>query len=415
MLARHDGRVVLVAGAIPGERVRAVVERSARGLTWARTVEIVEPSAARRPMPGDPACGGMDYAHIRYDDQLRLKAEVIADAFRRRGKVTLDARVPVARSSEHGYRLRSHFHVRQGRAGFLREGTHELCDAGATRQVLQETVDAVQALIGSLGSDAATLDGITVAESVSGSQRVLHVDGDDSGWTRNRPLPPPDASVTGVTRRRGGAVVALFGSPTVVDTAADVFGIESPIPPATAWTRHATPFFQGNRHLIGPLLGRVIALTPGRRVADLYAGVGLFAIALAARGQTVVAVEGDRFSGRDLELNAKAAGSRVTVLRSAVEDAMPALRSRSFDAVIVDPPRTGVSARALRAICDAGWPEIVYISCDPATLARDASILLRAGYGMVSIEAFDLFPNTGHVETVVEFRRTPRTPGRPRA
>ena len=92
MLARHEGRIVLVSGAIPGERVRATVERTSRSTIWAHTVEVVEPSVSRRMTTLDPGCGGQVYAHIRYEDQCRLKGEVVADAFRRIGKMPLDDR-----------------------------------------------------------------------------------------------------------------------------------------------------------------------------------------------------------------------------------------------------------------------------------------------------------------------------------
>src|SRR3990172_2682843 len=138
MLARHEGKVVLLAGAIPGERVRARVERSARGVIWADVTDVIDVSPHRRPAHHDPACGGLDYLHIDYDYQRQLKSEVIADAFRRVGKISLDTATPIAPSREHGYRLRARLHVRDGRAGFFRAGTHVLCDAAATGQLLPE-------------------------------------------------------------------------------------------------------------------------------------------------------------------------------------------------------------------------------------------------------------------------------------
>src|SRR5262249_25254565 len=110
MLARHEGRVVLVAGAIPGERVRVRVERATRDLTFATVTEVLELSPDRRDPLGDPACGGADYAHIRYDRQLTLKAEIISDAFRRIAKIALDHPIVVRPSPEHGYRVRARLH-----------------------------------------------------------------------------------------------------------------------------------------------------------------------------------------------------------------------------------------------------------------------------------------------------------------
>src|SRR3954462_12335364 len=134
MIARVDGQVVFVAGAIPGERIRAVVERVVKGLAYADTVAVDEPSASRRPAAGDPLCGGCLYAHIAYDRQREIKALVIRDAFARIGRIELAAPVDVEASPEEGYRRRARLHVSGGLVGFYREGTHELCDPRPTRQ-----------------------------------------------------------------------------------------------------------------------------------------------------------------------------------------------------------------------------------------------------------------------------------------
>src|ERR1019366_2664721 len=148
MIARVDGQVVLVGGAIPGERVTARVERVAKGVAYADTLSADEPSADRRAAPADPLCGGCLYAHIAYPRQLDLKTLVIADAFGRIPPLPLTSAVPVAASPEEGYRMRARLHVRVQRWGLFREGTHEICDARATRQLLPatcETLDRIQA------------------------------------------------------------------------------------------------------------------------------------------------------------------------------------------------------------------------------------------------------------------------------
>src|SRR5688500_17244301 len=127
MIARVDRLVVLVSGAIPGERVRAKIERVGKGAAYAAAVDIEEPSADRRVATGDPLCGGCLYAHIAYPRQLELKALVIADAFARIGRLGLPAGIRVAPSPEEGYRMRARLHMRGRLAGFFREGTHEVC------------------------------------------------------------------------------------------------------------------------------------------------------------------------------------------------------------------------------------------------------------------------------------------------
>ena len=133
---------MLVQGGIPGERVRARIERVERQLAFADAVEVLEPSADRREPAMDPACGGCLYAHISYDRQRALKAEIVRDAFARLGRITARSAVEVASSPERGYRMRARLHVRGGRVGFYREGTHELCDAAATGQLDERAVAA---------------------------------------------------------------------------------------------------------------------------------------------------------------------------------------------------------------------------------------------------------------------------------
>ena len=120
MIARHEGQVLLVLGAIPGERVVARVERAERRVAFAETVRVLEASHDRRDVASDPRCGGCAYAHVTYERQLALKTDVVADAFTRIGHLPLDAVVPIAASPERGSRMRARLHVQDGRAGFYR-------------------------------------------------------------------------------------------------------------------------------------------------------------------------------------------------------------------------------------------------------------------------------------------------------
>src|SRR6266545_1392320 len=156
MIARMNGQVVLVSGAIPGERVRARIERIGKGVVYANTVDVDEPSADRRDRFGDLQCGGSLYGHIAYARQLDIKSQVIGDAFGRIGRLPLAAPVPVRPSREAGYRMRARLHLRAHRIGFFREGTHDVCDPRPTRQLLPATCDALELLaaaIQTLGID----------------------------------------------------------------------------------------------------------------------------------------------------------------------------------------------------------------------------------------------------------------------
>jgi len=172
-------------------------------------------------------------------------------------------------------------------------------------------------------------------------------------------------------------------------------------------------FFQGNRHLLKDFVEHVAERVPlGGGVADLYAGVGLFAIAAhTLRGATVAAVEGDRVAADDLQANAAAAGGQLITIRNDVESFLGgagALLKRLglpvAETVIVDPPRTGLSPAALDGVLSVAPTRLIYVSCDVATLARDARRIVEH-YAIGRIDAFDLFPNTPHVETVVVFER----------
>jgi tRNA/tmRNA/rRNA uracil-C5-methylase (TrmA/RlmC/RlmD family) len=171
--------------------------------------------------------------------------------------------------------------------------------------------------------------------------------------------------------------------------------------------RQPASFFQGNRFLLSELVTTVLDATPaGGSVIDLYAGVGLFSVALASIGRTrVTAVEGDKASSSDLRENAAGYRDAITVVVGRVEDFILRVRDRA-KTIVVDPPRTGISREAMDATVAHGADRIIYVSCDPPTMARDARRLLDAGYRLTSLRGFDLFPNTPHVESVGVFDRS---------
>ncbi|HKY23054.1 MAG TPA: TRAM domain-containing protein [Vicinamibacterales bacterium] len=396
MLARHDGQVVFVAGAIPGERVRARVERVSKQLAFAETVEVLDCSPDRRSAGVDWACGGSLYAHIAYERQRVLKSELIADAFARIGKMQLPGPVPVMASEEQGYRMRARLHAQSGMFGFFREGTHELCGAGPTRQLLPATLNALEHLQTAL-SDAA-ITGVTsceISENAGASERVALI---EMAPSLRAPLHfGPVAGITGAVfaDHQSARLAVAYGSPYVVDAIDGPGG-------AVTLTHHVQSFFQSNRYLLSPLVARLLAHVPDGSVTDLYAGVGLFSVSLAARGVgRIVAVEGDRSSVRDLESNAEAYGAAIRVEHASVENYLGGGGVAKPDTLVLDPPRTGVSSEALSGILGLKPPRLVYLSCDLATVARDVRRLVEAGYSLSHIEAFDLFPNTAHVETLV--------------
>jgi len=385
MLARLDGQIVLVGGAVPGERVRVRVERVAKHVAHARVVDIVDASPDRRDPVADPLCGGCLYSHIAYSRQLAIKGAVIADAFARIAKVPLTAPPMVVPSREDGYRMRARLHVRGSRAGFFRESTHEVCDPRQTRQLLPDTCDAIDRLMAAAISTgvAPNLRSIELSENIDAAERVVHLEA----------AVPVDPRTTNALVATGG----FAAGPHVTDRLLiDGRGI--------SMRRHVLAFFQGNRYLVGDLVAHVISQLPeGGTAIDLYAGAGLFAVAAATvRASSVTAVEGERYAADDLHANAAAAGDRIHPLRARVETFVE--RMPRVDAIIVDPPRTGMTPQALSGVLRAKPGQLVYVSCDVATLARDARSIVDSGYEITGMRAFDLFPNTPHVETVVVFR-----------
>jgi tRNA/tmRNA/rRNA uracil-C5-methylase (TrmA/RlmC/RlmD family) len=397
MLARHDGQIVFIAGAIPGERVRARVSRVSKQLAFADTVGVLDASTDRRSVDVDWTCGGAHYAHVSYERQLRLKSEVIEDAFARIAKMTLAAPVLVMPSQEQGYRMRSRLHAKDGMFGFFREGTHDFCDAGPTRQLLPATVEALQKLQSALCRTRAA--SCELSENAEATERAVLLELDPSETIPRHIDPIEGISGLLFADHQSGHPAVVYGSPYVTEHIAASTG-------PVVLTHHVQSFFQGNRYLLHRLVSRVVAHVPEGAVMDLYAGVGLFAVSLAAEGQRqIVAVEGDRPSARDLESNAEAYGSAIHVQHLSVENFLQRRGLQRPDTIVLDPPRTGISREAMSGILGLKVPRVVYLSCDPATLARDVKRFSEVGYRLDHIEAFDLFPNTAHVETLAVLTR----------
>jgi len=410
MIARHEGQVVLVSGAIPGEKVLARVERAGGGVARAAAIEIVEPSPDRRAGLADWACGGNLYAHIAYPRQRTLKAEVLADALARIGRLAVERAIEVAPSPERGYRMRARLHVRDGDVGFFREGTHELCDPAGTGQLLEETCDVIARL--GLALRARQLDGVRaveLAENIPATERVLHLEVDRDVDPNRLGALFKIGSVTGLTaartvEERTSRTTVLHGLPFVTDA------LETGSPGSdqrpVILRRHVQAFFQANRHLVRHLVARVGSFVEEGPLVDLYAGVGLFALSLASAGRDgIVAVEGDRLTAEDLRANARPFGPLVRTLRMGVEQYLQGVSIEPGTTLIVDPPRTGMSREAVALLLAKPADRILYVSCDVATLARDTGRLVKSGYRLEHIEAFDLFPNTAHVEALVVLTR----------
>ncbi len=289
MIARHEGAIVFVAGAIPGEVVEAEVEKVQRGTGWAITRRVIDrspdrvPDAADGTSPSDGGCGGCVMAHIGYERQRAIKAAIIEDAFRRLGRITLEAPVEVVASPPDGYRMRARLHVRNGRIGFFREGTHSLCEPGPTRQLRPDTLAVLQALELSLKTvERDTVGEVELSENMDASQRALHLE----------LVPNADPSRLATITKLDGLTGVTCAPPDSTRTM-DLWGsaVVSDQVSGARLSRHARSFFQGNRFLLQPLVDHVLSYVTEGPVLDLYAGVGLFSLAAATTGHgPVVAV-----------------------------------------------------------------------------------------------------------------------------
>jgi 23S rRNA (uracil1939-C5)-methyltransferase len=178
MIARHEGAVLLVAGAIPGERVEVAVERVQKHTVWARVTRVHEASPDRVGEADRSPCGGHVFTHIAPARQAMLKGEIVADAFARLARLPLDAPVPVETAGARGYRMRARLQVAHGAIGFFREGSHAICDAVATGQLGEGAAALVARLAGALRdgvSDA--VRAIEISETLAGDARALHLEG----------------------------------------------------------------------------------------------------------------------------------------------------------------------------------------------------------------------------------------------
>ncbi|MEZ5284404.1 MAG: RsmD family RNA methyltransferase [Vicinamibacterales bacterium] len=353
-------------------------------------------------------CGDW-FAHATYPLQLTLKQQIIDDAFRRIGRLPLASPPPVAASPTDGYRMRARCHVAQGTVGFFREGTHDICDPGDTAQLVPAACAVLARVAEVLQRHPRAVEAVDLAENREATERAVHLslarDADPSGLG-------PLASLADVT----GVSYGHAGSPRVHVLAGERFVRDRFVRSGRTWDlrRDVRAFFQGNRFLLDALVTHVVDAVHEGAVLDLYAGVGLFAMAAASEGRgPVVAVEGDPIAAADLRRQASAGTGAVDARHESVEAFLERRRrGPSPRTVIVDPPRTGLSRGAMSGVVALGAPRVIYVSCDVPTLARDVRTLSEAGYHVMDLAAFDLFPRTAHVEVVVRLDRDPGAGGR---
>lgn len=323
-----------------------------------------------------------------------------------RGGARWDGPIELQRSPVAGWRMRASLHFGRGEGGGLRlglrqEGTRRVVDLEACLQLSEPMNRAARALrleLELLPALAARAHGLDLLEAPRGGALVATLE--TSLERHEAPALASLGATAGVSglgvRTRGRALEWLRGSPFVE---ADVLGVRL--------RAHAASFFQANRFLLEDLARGVLDLVPAgdSRILDLYAGVGLFALPLAARDRCeIVAVEQSPLAAADARASARRAGLAVGVREASVEQALSALAAREGERVVVDPPRTGFGRGVVDALAARRPAVVVYVSCDPPTLGRDLALFAARGYRPDAVRLYDLFPKTFHMETVVRLR-----------
>lgn len=380
-LARREGRVLLVPFVLPGERVRAGVERERAGVIQARLVEVVE-AAPGRVEPRCPyfrRCGGCAYQHATYELQLEQKRIILEETLQRIGKLAPPP-VEVMSGPEWEYRNRAQFHLRRGRIGYFAHASRRLC-AVEQCPIASPRLNAVLTGLAEMAREPRFPDFV----------RSLEVFTNETGVQLNvletaRPVARRffDWCAERIPGLAGGALEYRVGE--------DWFRVSG------------GSFFQVNRFLIEALAGRALADAAGETALDLYAGVGLFTLKLARRFRRVTAVESGSGAAGDLEFNAARAALPVAVRRASAEFFLLGLAERP-DFVLADPPRAGLGKQVVKELLRLAPPRMVIVSCDPATLARDAARLIAGGYRLERLTLVDLFPQTAHLEAVAALTR----------
>ncbi|HVI70930.1 MAG TPA: class I SAM-dependent RNA methyltransferase [Pyrinomonadaceae bacterium] len=369
-LAHAGGKTVFVSLAAPGDRVRVRIDRQQGELLFASIVEILTPSPVRvePPCPYFGRCGGCDFQQLTYEAQLTAKAGIIRDCLHRIARLENIPEIVVTPSpNDWRYRMRATWQIDQElRAiGYYERGSRRVCDVAecaVLQPELQETLERVRA----------------------------------KEWQQ---FPPGLKHLDAVVGENGVSLAPSFAEFKTNELRLTVRG--------EVYQYNADAFFQINPLLLGSLIEHAIRDASGATVLDLYCGVGLFTLPLARQFGKVIGVEANATAARFARKNLRLADlGNAHVITATVTDWFRSGTVGPVDFVLLDPPRAGAESAVIKGILNLQPRGISYVSCDPATLARDLKKLLAGGYIIHSITGFDLFPQTHHVETVVRLARS---------
>ena len=392
-VGRHAEQVVFVRHALPGERVRVKVTEQTTRFLRGDAVEVLTASPDRVEAPckfaGPGLCGGCDWQHASLDAQRRLKGTVVAEQLSRIAGIDMDVDVEELPGTPDGlgWRTRVRFSVDEnGHAGLRRHRSHDI-----------EPIDRCLIAhpgVSELGVTDVHWEDVKEVEAVASSTRADRAIVVTPTTAKLGPLPDLKASSAVLRRFKGGRVQSVRGRKGVRE---DVAGREYRVGAGGFWQVHPA----AGETLSAAVL-EALEPKPGETALDLYCGAGLFTGALAeAVGPEgrVMGVESGEHAVRDAQYNLKDQ-DHVRIERADVAKQMREWADVRADVVTLDPPRAGLSNEVVRKVAGMKPRRVAYVSCDPATFARDLAAFARSGYRLVGLRAFDAFPMTHHVECV---------------
>ena len=424
--ATGRGKAVFIPFVLSGEKIEATLTEQKPGFARATADKILEPSP-HRITPGCPhftACGGCHYQQTTYELQLKIKEEILRETLRRTAKLEVQD-IQVHPSPPWNYRNRSRLQVRVAltfAAGYFKLASHELLPVEAC-PISSPLINRGIAALWQSGRAGKVPQGIKEVEffaNADDSQLLVDVGCSREArranvreWSEQfRAGLPEIAGVVAFREPNPGDRKAGAPEVLVTDGAAHLTYETQ----KAKYRVSAGSFFQTNRHLTDELIKIVTAGQSGDLALDLYAGVGLFSTALACDFHHIVSVEPSPTSTGDLSYNQSSNGEVVQATteqylaraensgRVGKGGVLPYIPNKP-DLVVVDPPRSGLGESVARLLTTLDAPRVIYVSCDPATLARDLVPLLAAGYRVERVHLVDLFPQTYHLETIVHLAR----------
>lgn len=409
------GKAVFIPFVLEGERVEGRVVEEKPGFVRARAETILNPSP-NRIEPHCPyflRCGGCHYQHTPYEHQLEIKAGVLKENLGRIAKVQLETELQVHASPPWNYRNRTRMQVRaEGDfvLGYYRHNSHAVLpveECPISSPVINRAVAAVWKL-GREGKISRAVREIEFFTNSEDNELLVEV------YIQRDGLPEEDfKALADSLRNEMTEIIGIAGFSCLSSARGSNAGSEpeftTGVRGITYKTRNASyrvsagAFFQTNRHMVDELASIVTSGTGGATALDLYAGVGLFATVLKRNFERVIAVESSPNSFSDLQYNSTA---NVKAVRATSEEYLErAGPKKRAEVVVVDPPRGGLGRKVARKLGELGAPELRYVSCDPATLARDVVVLNDAGYTIKEAHLVDLFPQTFHIESVLRMAK----------